>query len=140
MTECKKVFIDTAPFIYYLEQNPNYFEKAKEFFLYCYENGIMMVTSTITLEEYFVYPYRKNLPEYIANFEEFISSLEISVIDIDKAIAKQAAQVRAEFKDFKSMDALQIGTAIVSGCDLFLTNDKQLRQEKRIKCITLDEF
>lgn len=92
-----------------------------------------MVTSTITLEEYFVFPYRKNLPEYIENFEKFISSLEISVIDIDKAIAKQAAQIRAEFKDFNSMDALQIGTAIISGCDLFLTNDKQLRQEKRIK-------
>ncbi len=33
MTECKRVFIDTAPFIYYLEQNPQYFEKAKDFFL-----------------------------------------------------------------------------------------------------------
>lgn len=140
MTECKKVFVDTAPFIYYLEQNPNCFDKAKDFFLSCFDNGTTMVTSTITLEEYFVYPYMKNQQEYIDNFEDFISSLGIAVINIDKEIAKQAAQVRAEFKDFKSMDALQIGTAIVSGCDLFLTNDKQLRQEKRIRCITLDEF
>lgn len=99
-----------------------------------------MVTSTITLEEYFVYPYRKNLSEYITNFEEFISMLGIRVIDIDKAIAKKAAQIRAEFKDFKSMDALQIDSAIEFGCDLFLTNDKQLKQTNRIKCITLDEF
>lgn len=140
MTECKKVFIDTALFIYCLEQNPDYFEKARDFFLYCHTNDIAMVTSTITLEEYCVYPYSRNLPEYIENFEEFVTSLEINVIDIDKRIAKQAAQVRAEFKDFKSMDALQIGAAIVSKCDLFITNDKQLRQEKTIKCITLDEF
>ncbi len=48
--------------------------------------------------------------------------------------------IRAEFKDFKSMDALQIGTAIVQGCDLFLTNDKQLRQEKMIRCVTLEDL
>lgn len=37
--------------------------------------------------------------------------------------------IRARFKDFKSIDTLQIGAAIQSDCDLFLTNDKQLRQE-----------
>lgn len=51
MTECKRVSIDTAPFIYFLEQNAQYFEKAKDFFLQCFENGIEMITSTITIEE-----------------------------------------------------------------------------------------
>ncbi len=32
MFGCRKVFVDTAPFIYYLEQNYQYFDKAKEFF------------------------------------------------------------------------------------------------------------
>ncbi len=35
MTEYKKVFVDTAPFIYYIEKdenNPRYFEKIKCFF------------------------------------------------------------------------------------------------------------
>ncbi len=140
MIEYKRVFIDTAPFIYYLEQNPYYFEKAKEFFVYCYENDIEMITSTITIEEYFVYPYKSGKLELINNFQNFVSSLGIRVINIDKRIANQAAMIRAEFKDFKSMDALQIATAIESHCDLFITNDKQLRQEKRIKCITLDEW
>lgn len=140
MTEYKKVFIDTVPFIYYLERNPQYFDKAKMFFQSCYENKVNMVTSTITIEEYYVYPYKSGKVELIKNFEEFISSIEIQVISIDRKIANQAAMVRAEFKDFKGMDALQIGTAIESGCDLFLTNDKQLRQEKRIKCITLDDL
>lgn len=140
MIEYKRVFIDTAPFIYYLEQNPYYFEKAKEFFLYCYENDIEMITSTITIEEYFVYPYKSGKLELINNFQNFVSSLGIRVINIDKRIANQAAMIRTEFKDFKSMDVLQIATAIESHCDLFLTNDKQLRQEKKIECITLDEW
>lgn len=140
MTGYKKVFIDTAPFIYYLEQNPQYFEKAKDFFLDCYKNGVEMLTSTITVEEYFVYPYRSGKTELIKNFEDFVSKIGIRILDIDKRTAAQAAMVRAEHKDFKGMDALQIGAALKSGCDLFLANDKQLRQEDKIRCVTLNEL
>ncbi len=38
------------------------------------------------------------------------------------------------------MDALQLATACIMGCDLFLTNDKQLRQFKEIKCVTVGEL
>ena len=37
---------------------------------------------------------------------------------------------RDAIKNFKAMDALQIATAVVSKCDMFFTNDKQLRHEK----------
>lgn len=62
------------------------------------------------------------------------------ITNINKDIANQAAMARAEFKYFISMDVLQIATAIELIYDLFLTNDKQLRQENQIKCITLDEL
>ena len=38
------------------------------------------------------------------------------------------------------MDALQLATACITGCDLFLTNDKQLRQFEEIRCITVEEW
>ena len=38
------------------------------------------------------------------------------------------------------MDALQLAVALYTKCDLFLTNDKQLRQFKDIRCITVDEL
>ena len=38
------------------------------------------------------------------------------------------------------MDAIQLATACIMGCDLFLTNDKQLKQFKEIKCIVVDEL
>ena len=47
MTDCRKVFVDTAPFIYYIEKdenNPLYFEKVKNFFRECYDNGIEFYT------------------------------------------------------------------------------------------------
>lgn len=143
MTDFKKVFIDTAPFIYYIEKNegnPLYFEKAKRFFMMCYDRSLEMFTSVITVEEYMVFPYRTNMQIYIKKFEKLIQELDISVKDIDETIAKKAAKIRAEYKSFKAMDALQLASACLSGCDIFLTNDKQLRQFEEIKCITVDEL
>ncbi|MCM1245321.1 MAG: PIN domain-containing protein [Roseburia sp.] len=55
-------------------------------------------------------------------------------------IAEEGAKIRGKYKKFKAMDALQIATAIVSGCDMFFTNDKQLRQEKELLCMTMDDL
>jgi len=143
MTECRKAFIDTAPFIYCIEEsenNPQYFEKIKEFFESCYNNYIPLVSSTITIEEYCVMPYRKREKERITLFKNFMKSMEMEIFPIDEAIADKAAQIRAEYKHFKPMDALQLASACLTGCDLFLTNDKQLRQFTEIKVVTVDEL
>lgn len=93
MTEYKKIFFDTAPIIYFLDEDINYAEKVRRILSDFLDNEKQMVTSTITCTEY---------------------------------------------KDFKTMDSLQLAAACVQGCDLFLTNDKQLRQFREIKCVTVD--
>lgn len=143
MTGYKKVFVDTAPFIYFIEKdvnNPQYFDKVKNFFEDGYERDAEFVTSVITMEEYFVFPYRNNNSLLIEMFDRLVVTLGIEMIGIDEKIAKKAAQIRAEYKGFKAMDALQLAVACASGCDLFLTNDKQLRQFGEIRCITVDEL
>lgn len=99
-----------------------------------------MVTSVITVEEYCVFPFRSKRLELIRKFDDFINAMEIELIDVDEAIAKKAAQIRAMYKDFKAMDALQLAAACTAGCDLFLTNDKQLKQFAEIKCIIFEQM
>ena len=143
MTDYKKAFVDTAPFIYFIEKNvndPQYFDKVKMFFLNGYENNKEFVTSVITMEEYFVFPYRSNNFSYIDMFHRLVATTNMEMVEINQDIAKKAAQIRAEYKGFKAMDAIQLAVACIMGCDLFLTNDKQLRQFKEIKCITVDEL
>ena len=137
MIEFNRVFIDTAPFIYYLEKNPEYFGRARDFFLYCYENQKSIIMSVITVEEYLVFPYSIKDNELIDNFNKFLLALGIHVVDIDRRIAEKAASIRASFKNFKGMDSLQLAAAIVYDCDLFLTNDRQLFQFKEINCRVL---
>ena len=55
-------------------------------------------------------------------------------------MAETAAQIRAKYSGIKAMDALQLASAITSGCDVFLTNDKQLRQVNEIQVLLVDDL
>jgi len=140
MTEFKRVFVDTAPFIYYLENNPHYKDSIKKFFTKCLKENIQVVTSAITIEEYLVFPYSSGKIEFADNFKRFLEYMNVEVVDINSTIAEQGAKIRGQYRNFKSMDALQIATAIVSECDMFFTNDRQLRQEQELPCMTMEDL
>ena len=138
MTDVRSIFIDTAPIVYYLQKNEMYYLNMKAFWKKY--NDCDFLTSAITVTEYLTYPYREKNFTLIDSFYSFVKDMDIVVKDIDVNIAEKAAQIRAEYNAFRTMDAIQLATACVKGCDLFLTNDKQLRQFKEITCITMDEL
>lgn len=143
MIDFKEVFVDTAPFIYFIEKdsnNPQYYEKVKRFFKDGYDNDKKFVSSVITMEEYFVFPYRNKAYSFIDMFYRLVATTDMKIVEISKEIANKAAQIRAEYKGFKTMDALQLAAACLSECDLFLTNDKQLKQFREIRCLTVEEL
>ncbi|MCM1087204.1 MAG: PIN domain-containing protein [Blautia sp.] len=138
MIDAKKIFLDTSPIVYYLENNELYYSKMKEFWKIYVDCDY--ITSAITITEYLIYPYRQNNLKLINALYAFTDGMDIGIKSIDKEIAEKAAQIRAEYKNFKTMDALQLASACLTGCDLFLTNDKQLKQFKEIRCITVEEL
>lgn len=73
MTEFKRVFVDTAPIIYFLENSALYLEATKQFFRKCLEENIQIVTSAITIEEYLVFPYSCNKMEFVDNFKNLLN-------------------------------------------------------------------
>lgn len=140
MTESRRIYIDTSPYIYYLEKNLEYGNKVKGFLMSNYNSGKEFVTSAITIEEYSIVPYRENSIKLLKEFEMLIEDTETDVVDITKSVAKKAAQIRADYKCFKAMDALQLAAAVKNCCGVFLTNDKQLRQFKELTVMTMDDL
>ena len=136
----KKIFLDTSPLIYFLSDDSIFKPKMEKIFLSIAKEVEEVVLSTVTCMEYLVYPYRQNDDRAIKALENFISTKGITVFDIDMATAIKAAKIRAEFEHFKTPDAMQLATACLKGCDLFLTNDKQLKQFTEIKCVTVEEW
>lgn len=90
MIDFKKVFIDTAPFIYFIEKdsnNPQYHEKVKELFKYGYDNDRKFTTSVITMQEYFVFPYRNKASLFIDTFYRLVETTNMEIVEINQEIA-----------------------------------------------------
>ncbi len=123
-----KSFFDTSIFIYALENNST---AARKLFQQALTEGTVC-TSTITIMEYATGCLKHGKIERLNNFRYFLKALMFEVVPINDVVALKAAEIRGNYKSFKSMDALQLATAVVSGADVFYTNDKQLLQYKEI--------
>ncbi|HEY6399244.1 MAG TPA: PIN domain-containing protein [Solirubrobacteraceae bacterium] len=62
--------------------------------------------------------------------DEFFDAAGISIVPIDRAVARRAAVLRAEHQSLRLPDAMSLATAIVTDSAL-LTLDKKLRQIAR---------
>ena len=140
MIEYNKVFLDTAPLIYFLDDDINFGKKTKSILEEILSAGKSLASSVITCEEYLTYPYRLGNQEKVDVFFEFSDVCGIDLVPISLEIAKLAAKIKAEYSDFKTMDSLQLAVAVQTGCDLFLTNDKQLKRFKGLRCVTVEDW
>lgn len=136
--EYKRVFIDSAPIIYLLDNNEQYVNMVKNKIINVVKNGGRIVISPITVMEYLTVPYREKRYDSITLFHSFIDEVNIEVCDIDMKTAEKSAQIRAAYDMFKGLDSFQLACAEMNGCDSFLTNDRQLKQYKgiNIDCLT----
>lgn len=135
-----KIFLDTNPIIYFLEDSKPYSTKVKAFLSDCLLNNCEFYTSTITDAEFMVKPYSENKLADIETYNEFLGSLNVLKCYITESIASRAAQLRALYTNIKLADALQLAAAIESGCDAFLTNDRQMKQVKQANVLLLDDL
>ena len=124
----KKSFFDTSIFIYALE---NKSITARTLLKQALTEGIVG-TSTITIMEYATGCLKYGKAEHLYNFKHFLKALMFEVVPVNDVVALKAAEIRASYKFFKQMDALQLAAAFVARADVFYTNDKQLRQYKEI--------
>lgn len=110
-----RLYLDTAPFIYFLEKSALYFDQIREFFIACKNQHVSLATSALTVEEYCVFPISQNDNQAVSNFDTFLKGMNVELIPADKSIALKAAEIRAKYKGFKALDAIHLATAI----DLF---------------------
>ena len=64
----------------------------------------------------------------------------IKRVFISEQIAERAAKIRAKYTDIKLADALQIAASLDCNCDVFLTNDKQLKQITEVDVVYLGDL
>ena len=136
----KKIFLDTAPLIYYIEEHSYFAPLLNELFLLKGKEECQFISSVITLTEVLVLPLREKKLDLAQKYETIMtSSKSIELVDISVKTAKITAQLRAKYA-LKTPDAIQLAVAIHHSADYFLTNDKRLKTVCEIKIITLEDL
>lgn len=129
----KKVFIDTNPIIYLVSQQEPFYSKVVKFMSDCIADDAEFYTSTITDVEFLVKPFEDDDEKQIENYRNLLTSLEFLKCFINEQVGERAARIKAKYHDIKLGDALQLAASIDCNCDIFLTNDKQLKQVTEAK-------
>lgn len=135
-----RIFLDTNPLIYLIENTMPFAEKVDRFIFSKWLQDSEFYTSTITDTEFLVMPYKLEDFETIAEYWDFLHKFDVLKCFINEAIAVTAAKIRAKYEGIKTADSLQLAAAIESECDVFLTNDKQLRQVEEIRVLLIDDL
>jgi predicted nucleic acid-binding protein len=134
------VGLDSAPLIYFIEENPTYLEMTDAFFEAMVRGEFRVVTSVVTLLEVLVYPLRQGNRILAQQYRDILFNEEgLTTIEVSPAIAEIAAQLRATY-NLRTPDAIQMATAIRQGASFFLTNDSRLPSLPGLEVLVLEEL
>lgn len=126
-----KVFVDTAPIIYLVEKNPYHFDSVSYMLADYIIANKRLVTSVLTVSEVGIKPIKINKPETFEKFDRTMKSL-FHVDPITWEVANLSATLRAKYGSLKAADSLQLASSIHQRCEVFVTNDRKLKQIKEI--------
>ncbi len=136
----KTIFLDTAPLIYFFEENSAYFKMVEPFFLANKKGSFNILSSVITLSEILIRPMLLNDNHLTEVYRDSLSnSTNFKLVEVNKDIAVLASELRVKY-GYKTPDALILASAISSNADYILTNDKHLKSFKEVEVITIDEL
>jgi predicted nucleic acid-binding protein len=135
------VGLDTVPFIYLIEEHPSFLPLVEPLFVAIDTGRLPAFTSSLTLPEVLVVPYRDaNLP-LADRYEQILTaSRGLHVVDLDRAQLRAAARLRVAYPTLRSPDAIQVAAALTGGCSAFVTNDRRIPTLPGLRILQLGRY
>lgn len=131
--------MDTSIFIYQLEANARYLGSSDQIFAWLERTG-NAVTSTITMTELLVQPYRDSDERRVDEFYALLSTYpNLDWVAPTLEIAVLAAQIRAVHR-LRTPDALQAATALRARATGLITNDSIFKRVDGFETLVLEDL
>ncbi len=141
LTHHSVIGVDTAILIYHLEANPRYLSLTHEFLTGVQAGRWTAIVSTVTLMELCVRPWQMERPAVASEYETLLVHFpNLILADVTRDVARQAAQLRADYR-LRPADALLVATTLLEGGTAWLTNDYELRRlAHMLDIVVLDDL
>ena len=136
----RRVCFDTAPFIYYHQENPIYLSLVDEVFGALHSGELQGACSMVTLVEMLVHPLRSGNAELARRGREILlNEPNLTVLPVDQDMAEQAARLRSAY-GLRTPGAIQVAAALVGHATHLLTNDSRFRRVNEVEVVVLDDY
>ena len=124
----RTVLLDTMALISFLEGHERFGPVSEDILRRIERGGLKGVVSILVFAELLVPLYREGKDKTAAGLISRLSSFaNLAVHDFDAGTAAMAARLRAEY-GLRTPDAIHAASALLTGADGILTNDRQLRR------------
>lgn len=134
------VGLDTVVFIYFIEEHPQHLPLIEPLFTAIDAGTLEGVTSSLTLLETLVVPYRVGNVPLTEQYEALLTrSRGIRMLDLDRPLLRAAAHLRAGLR-VRTPDAIQLAAALAARCSAFLTSDRELPPVPGLKILQLQDY
>ncbi len=135
-----RVAVDTAIFIYFIEEHPKFLPEILPLFKEADQGKRELITSALTLLEVLVVPYRAGNRLLAERYEALLTrSQGVRLVELSHDQLRAAAQLRAA-TGAKTPDSLQLVAAIGAGCTTFLTNDRRLPRVPGLRILEIASY
>lgn len=136
----QRVALDTGIFIYQWGAHPLYSPLTDYIFSGLQHGELQAITSTITMAELLVHPYREKDAIHVNDLLSLLSTYpNLEWVAPGLAIAARAAELRALYR-LHTPDAIQAATAVFRNASAFITNDPIFTRIPDFETLVLDEF
>lgn len=135
----QRIALDTNVVIFEVEENPKYVDLVHPIFLWLLKPASRAVTSTITMLEVLVHPYRQGNEDRVNDFYSLLYTYpNLEWIAPTLNIVDTAARLRADHK-LNTPHAIHAATALASGAHGFISKDAAFQRLHNLDVLILDE-
>ena len=136
----RRIALDTSVFIYQLEANPRYVGLTDPIFSWLERPGHAALTSTITMTELLVQPYRDSGEQRADEIYALLATYpNLDWVAPDLEIADIAARIRAAHR-MRTPDAVQAATAVHGQVTGLVTNDPVFTRVEAFETLLLEHL
>jgi len=121
LTTGATVLVDTAPWIYLLEDHAEFALRFMGLFEAAERGQVQLALSTVTLAEVLTGPYQAGQTALAKRYELALGVYQL--VPLSASVAALAAQLRAQYR-LKLPDAVQLASALDIGAAALVTHDR----------------
>ena len=115
------VLVDTAPWIYILEDHPVWASQFVGLFEAAERGRLQLALTTVTLAEVLAGPFKAKQTALAKRYEKALGRYH--VVPLSAQVAVMAAQLRVQYR-LKLPDAVQLASALDIGAAALITHDR----------------